>query len=314
LSAVAGAGASSSTIVWGAGGPVDFPIYEEAGSFLADQGITLNYQQLAPGAAMSSFRRGRLAFLAGDAGRAPTNLPRRGVTGAEYLPVARWPVDVIYNLPSIHARLKLDGKVLADIYRGVIRTWNSREVAHENPGVALPAIRIFVVHRSDPATATALFTNYLAAGSRRWRVAIGAGRTVHWPGGTAQPANSIVEGTVSQHRGAIGYIEQTVPDPTGFRAAALKDAAGAFVSPTRRTATSDKYPLVATAFLETYRDPCDAGLIPGQAAAAQRFFAYLLGPGQAMISRLGFARLPRVARAHALAAIGRLQCGSQPIT
>jgi phosphate transport system substrate-binding protein len=313
-SAGAGTSASSSTIVWGAGGPVEFPIYEEAGSFLARDGITLNYQQLAPGVAMSGFRRGRLAFLAGDGGGAPTNLPRRGMTGAEYLPVARWPVSVIYNLPAIHVRLKLDGKVLADIYRGVIRTWNNPEIAHENPGVALPAIGIFVVHRSDPATATALFTRYLAAGSKRWRATIGAGRTVQWPGGTAEPGNGIVEGTVSQNRGAIGYTEQTVPDQSGFRPAALKDAAGAFVAPTPRTATSGKYPLVATAFIETYRDPCDAGLLPGQAGAAQRFFDYLLGPGQAMIARLGFAPLSRGARAHALAAVGRLQCGSQPIT
>jgi phosphate transport system substrate-binding protein len=311
LSAVASA--SSSTIVWGAGGPVEFPIYEEAGSFLAGDGITLNYQQLAPGVAMSSFRRGRLAFLAGDAGGAPTNLPRRGMTGAEYLPVARWPVAVIYNLPAIHVRLKLDGKVLADIYRGVIRTWNSPEIAHENPGVALPGIGIFVVHRSDPATATALFTRYLAVGSKRWRATIGAGRTVQWPGGTAEPGNRIVEGTVSQNRGAIGYTEQTVPDQSGFRAAALKDAAGVFVAPTSRTATSGEYPLVATAFIETYRDPCDGGLIPAQAAAAQRFFDYLLGPGQAMIARLGFAPLPRGARAHVRAALGRLRCGSQPI-
>jgi len=307
------AGPGSRTIVWGAGGPVEFPIYEEAGSLLSGQGLRLNYQLLDPRAAMSGFLAGRLAFDAGD-GPAPSQvLSRQGATYAEVVPVAVWGVSVIYDLPSVHVRLNLDGKTLADIFRGSVASWNNREIKRDNPGVSLPAIPIRVVHRSDPATATAILTGYLSASSKRWRRKIGSGPTIHWPGGTADLGDQAVVQSITSTRGSIGYTEQPVALQNGLTAAALRTASKTYVAPTIATATNSTYPLLTSAYLLTYRDPCIAGLSAPETAAAQRVLTYLLGPGQAVVRRLWFAPLPRRVRAVARATVAHLQCESQPI-
>ena len=304
---------ASSPIVWGAGTPIDFPIYEEAGSTLAPQGITLNYQQLGPDTAMSGFRRGELAFLATDGRDAPDPFTIRGRTQAESVPIARWAVAVAYNLPLRHP-LRLDAKTLADIFRGAVMNWNDREIARQNPGVKLPAIPIRVVHRSDPTLLTALVSGYMAAGSKRWKRSVGTGQVVSWPGGTPDPGDSQLVQTIDQTVGAIGYTEAGVAVHNGLQTADLKNDSGAYVGPTVHATTSGAYPGVATAYLLTYHDLCVAGLTPRQAAATQRVLLYLLGPsGQAMVQRLQFAPLPAGERNRAIADVKRFQCGSQPV-
>jgi phosphate transport system substrate-binding protein len=288
---------------------VDFPIYEEVGSALEAQGINLDYQLLAPGAALSEFRAGRTAFVASDGPGSDPSLPRRAGTRAEHVPVALWGVAVIYNLPRLHARLRLDGATLADMYRGVIKDWNSPEIARENPGVKLPSIPIRVVHRADATAATALLTRYMAGASMRWRRAVGSGSAVRWPGGTADAGDDELVATVGQNPGAIGYTEASVALLNGVPAAALRNAAGRFVAPTATEVREGAYPLVAQAYLLAYRDLCGGGLTPSQASAMRAFVTYLLGPGQAVVRRLWFAPLPGGLLARAREQAARLVCG-----
>jgi phosphate transport system substrate-binding protein len=305
----------SSTTLWGAGTPVEYPIYEEAGSELIAQGLMLNYQQVGPAAAISDLRAGRLAFMAADGGGARDPSPRRGGTGAESVPVARWAVAVIYNLPSVHGRVRLDGKTLADIYRGAISNWDSREIARLNPGLRLPAIPIRVVHRADGDAATALLTGYMAAASPRWRRAAGSGSAVRWPGGTAVDDDDTMIATVNQNPGAIGYTEQTAARLNDLSSAALRNAAGHFVAPTPIAASNGAYPVVVQASLLMYRDLCAGGLTPRQASATRSLAMYLLAPaGQALVKRLWFSPLPNSVRERAQGQVTRLQCDSQPIT
>ena len=49
--------------------------------------------------------------------------------------------QVNYNLPGVSAHLKLNGKVLAAMYQGTIKTWNDPQIAALNPGVNLPGHR-----------------------------------------------------------------------------------------------------------------------------------------------------------------------------
>jgi hypothetical protein len=53
-------------------------------------------------------------------------------------------------------QLKLDGKVLADIYLGNIAKWNDPAVARLNPDLKLPSQAIAVIHRSDGLAKEAL--------------------------------------------------------------------------------------------------------------------------------------------------------------
>jgi phosphate transport system substrate-binding protein len=313
--AASGDAPAAPALLWGAGTPVEYPIYEEAGSQLMSQGLTLNYQQVGPAAAISDLRAGRVAFMATDGSGAPDAPPRRGHTAGESVPVARWGVAVIYNLPSLHARVRLDGKTLADMYRGTVTNWDSREIGRLNPGLRLPSIPIRVVHRADASAATALLTSYMAAGSPRWRRAVGSGSAVGWPGGTADNGDQAMVATVTQNPGAIGYAEQTVALLNGLSSAALRNAAGHFVPPTPSAASSGAYPLVVQASLLVYRDLCAGGLTPRQASATRNLAVYLLGPGgQALVKRLWFSPLPSNVRLRAQAQVARMLCDSQPIT
>lgn len=324
----------SSVILHGAGSDDAFPIYEEVGSELAPEGITLNYQLTTAPAAMARFRRGRLSFLSSASWRAAGNLPRIGDTSALYLPVGFSPVAVVYHLPSVHARLKLSGTTLAQIYFGRVRQWNNRAIARENPGLRLPATAISVVHRGAPAETTTLFTAYLAATSKRWRRQVGSGPAVNWPGGTAEDQDNAMEQTVGQTDGAIGYIDPPKTLASGLRAARLLNPARAFVAPTLRSTSAvgngprpagslsldtinaplaAAYPIVSETYVLVYRDLCEAGMEPREAAATQRFLHYLVGPGQTAVSQLAFAPLPAHLQIRAQAAVARLQCNAQPL-
>ncbi len=323
-----------SIILHGAGSDNAFPIYEEVGSQLATQGITLNYQLTPAPRAMARFRAGRLSFLSAASSQVAGNPPRIGDTSALYVPVAFSPVAVVYHLPSVHRRLRLSGKTLADIYLGTLRRWNQREIARDNPGVPLPSTAISVVHGGTPTQETALFTAYLTAASRRWRRKVGIGPAVNWPGGTAVDQDAAVEQTVGQTDGAIGYIERPVALAAGLSAARLLNPAKVFVAPTVGNTTAvgngpeqsgslgldtidtplaAAYPIVSESYVLVYRDLCEAGMEPREAAATQRFLQYLVGPGQAAVRRLSFAPLPAHLQARAQAAVARLQCNTQAL-
>jgi phosphate transport system substrate-binding protein len=326
--------APGSVVLRGAGVNSAFPIYEEIGSQLAGQGITLNYQLSGSGPATASFRAGRIAFLSADGSRFAGNLPRIGTTSALYVPVGFISVAVIFHLPSVHARLKLSGKTLAGMFGGAIRRWDSPVIAHENPGVRLPSTPIAIVHGAGPSDATGLFTGYLAAASKSWRRSIGSGRAVNWPGGTPEDGNAQTEAAVGQTVGAIGYVEQPGVLGSGLAAAQLLNPKHAYVPPTMRTTSAvgdgprsvgslsldtlntpvaTAYPIASEAYVMVYRDLCVAGLTPRQAAATQQFLTYLLGPGQATVRQVSFAPLPSGLRASALAAVRRLSCEAQSI-
>jgi phosphate transport system substrate-binding protein len=70
--------------------------------------------------------------------------------------------QVNYNLPGLTEHLKLNGKVLAAMYKGTIKTWNDPQISGLNPGVNLPDTPVVPLHRSDGSGATFLFAQYLS--------------------------------------------------------------------------------------------------------------------------------------------------------
>jgi phosphate transport system substrate-binding protein len=311
-----------------------YPIYEEIGADLAPSGITLNYQLSGIGPALAQFGAGRTSFVASEGTGLPA-LPRVGTTSALYVPVGFEAVAVVYNLPSVHRPLRLDGRTLADIFRGVIQRWNDRRIARLNPNLRLPPIPILAIHRSDPVNLTALVTAYLSAGSAAWRRTVGAGPLVEWPGGTPAPSDATMVAEVSQNLGAIGYTEQPVALKNGFQTASLRNPAGNYLGPTIPASSAvgqqthppgefavstvnapapGAYPIAYELYLLVYRDPCGAGIEQVQAQALQRFLVYVLSGGQAVIDELSIGPLPIRMRLGAQAAVDRLLCGAQPIS
>ena len=90
--------------------------------------------------------------------------------------------QVNYNLPGVTEHLKLNGKVLAAMYRGTIKTWNDPQITALNPGVNLPATPVVPLHRSDGSGDTFLFTQYLSKQDPDgWGKSPGFGTTVDFP-------------------------------------------------------------------------------------------------------------------------------------
>ena len=70
------------------------------------------------------------------------------------IPMFLGAITVSYNLPGVKTGLKLDGKTIADIFLGKVKTWDDPEIKALNPGVTLPSTAITVIHRSDSSGTT----------------------------------------------------------------------------------------------------------------------------------------------------------------
>jgi phosphate transport system substrate-binding protein len=301
-------------------------VYQEAGSLLSREGITLNYQLSRGGSLPAHLRHRGVDVVAAESTQPLAGLDHARGSSEMYVPIGFGAAAVIYDIPGVRS-LQLRGGVLASIFLGRITRWNNRSIRHDNPGVVLPATPITVVHRSDSATVSDLFTQYLSASSRRWRRGPGAGPALSWPAGTAVSGDDSMRQIVSQNPGAIGYTDQASAFQDKLRSARLRNAAGHFVGlglrsisavgsrgtslsvPTIGARSPGAYPIAAEAYVVTFHDPCDAGLRTGASRALQRSLSYLVGPGQSVVRRLSFAPLPGRLRRAAAREIRRMQCG-----
>ncbi len=156
------------------------------------------------------------------------------------IPLAISAQQVDYNLPGLGAgvHLNLNGAVLAQMYQGLITTWNSPAIAALNPGVALPGTSVVPLHRSDSSGDTFLFTSYLSTHDPAWNSAIGYGTTVAWPavgGGLAKAGNSGMVAGCRATAGCVAYIGISYLSKAlaaGLGEARLANASGQYVLPT----------------------------------------------------------------------------------
>lgn len=149
--------------------------------------------------------------------------------GCKTIPVTVNAIGVAFNIPGV-TKLKLTPELIAAIFRGQITSWDDGKLKAINKGVALPALKITPVHRSDGSGSTYAFTDFLSRSVKSWRSSIGVGTQVSWPGGAAGSGNS---GVASQMKnsGTIGYVGVDYMIPNNLRAAAVRNAAGKYVLP-----------------------------------------------------------------------------------
>ncbi len=214
----------------GAGATFPAPVYSKWFSdYGRTNGVQVNYQSIGSGGGIQQVTAGTVDFGASDAPMSAEEEAK--VPGILQLPTVLGSVTVAYNLPGLQQPLKLSGPVLASIFLGTVTKWNDPAIAADNPGVALPATSIAAVHRSDGSGTTHVFTDYLAQVSPEWKSRVGTGKSVSWPGGMGAKGNEGVSGAVKQTAGAIGYVELAYAMQNQLAVAALKNQAGAFVSP-----------------------------------------------------------------------------------
>jgi phosphate transport system substrate-binding protein len=95
----------------------------------------------------------------------------------------------------------------------------------------LPDLPVLAVHRSDGSGTTAIFTDYLAKVSPKWKQQIGHGTAVNWPGGLGGKGNEGVTGMVKQTPGAVGYVELIYAEHNALPYASIENRTRHFVAP-----------------------------------------------------------------------------------
>jgi phosphate transport system substrate-binding protein len=146
--------------------------------------------------------------------------------------------QINYNLPGVTEHLKLNGKVLAAMYQGTIKTWNDPQIAALNPGVNLPATPVVPLHRSDGAGDTFVFTQYLSKQDPDgWGKSPGYNTTVDFPavpGALGENgAGGMVTGCAATP-GCVAYIGASYSDQAsqkGLGEAQLGNASGNYLLP-----------------------------------------------------------------------------------
>ncbi|HTT31712.1 MAG TPA: phosphate ABC transporter substrate-binding protein PstS [Solirubrobacteraceae bacterium] len=301
----------------GAGSTLAAPIYQQWGSVLKGQGLTVNFNPVGSGAGQTQLEAATVDFAGSDpALKASDKAKMKGAV--LQFPVAAGAITVSYNLSGVKSGLKLDGPTISKIFSGQIKTWNDPAIKSLNPGISLPSSNITVVHRSDSSGTTQGFTTFLADTDPTWKSSVGAGKDVKWPTGTGAKGNSGVAAVVHQTTGAIGYVEQAYALENGFTYAAVKNSAGSYVLPsipntsaaflgikvppdlgisTINSPNPGAYPIVSQTFIDAYKDPCkDGGANSGTAGALKKFLTYAFGAGQQTLgsgsNELPYAPLP----------------------
>jgi phosphate transport system substrate-binding protein len=313
----------------GAGATFPYPLYSKwFNEYAGKTGVKINYQSIGSGGGIRQLSEQTVDFGATDAPMSDAELAKAKGGPVLHIPTVLGAVVIIYNLPGLTQPLKLTGDALAAIFQGQITRWNDARIASQNPGVALPATDILVVHRSDGSGTSYVFTDYLSAVSPAWATKPGRGKEVQWPVGLGAKGNEGVAGQVKQTPGAIGYTELAYATQNRLATAAIRNAMGEFTAPSIASATAAAagavstlpsgtdyrvsivnapgkgvYPISSFTWIIVYQKQRDAA----KGKRLVDFLRWALGDGQAMASPLDYAPLPESMRAGLATRLGTIQ-------
>jgi phosphate transport system substrate-binding protein len=304
------AGTAHAQNVTGAGASFVYPVMSKwSADYNAATKKKVNYQSIGSGGGIAAIKGGTVDFGSSDAPLKPDDLAKSGLV---QFPSVIGGVVPVVNIPGVTAgKLRLDGPVLADIFLGKVTMWNDAAITALNPGLALPALKIYVAHRSDGSGTTFNFANYLSKVSPAWKQKVGEGTTVRWPVGIGGKGNEGVAALVKQLKGGIGYVELSYALQGKMAYASLKNAAGKFVLPgdesfAAAAASADwagskdfylvitnapgdaSWPITATNFILMPRKPKNGAT----AKAAQQFFGWVYANGDEAARKLDYVPLP----------------------
>ncbi len=206
LSAALISSAESAETLNGAGGTAIYPVLSMwAQAYQQKTGVQVNYQAIGSGGGIKQIESKTVDFANSDKPLKHDDLAKNNLVQFPQVIISIVPV---VNLPGIKpGELVLDGKTLAQIYLGTIKTWNDPAIAKLNPKVKLPGMPIITVHRADGSGTTFNFTDFLGKVDPYWKTQVGSDTAVDWPGGVAGKGNAGVAASVQQAQGSIGYVE-----------------------------------------------------------------------------------------------------------
>ncbi|MCW2783646.1 MAG: phosphate transporter, periplasmic phosphate-binding protein [Marmoricola sp.] len=237
------ADASSYTPITGEGSSWAANAIDDWRASVVNSGIKVNFAPTGSVAGLTGYANGSDDFAASDVpygikGTTP-GTPGRGFA---YVPDVAGGTALMYNL-SVGGKkltnLKLSGSTIAGIFKGSISTWNDAKIKADNPGVALPPLKITPVVRSDGSGSTAQFTLWM---KKEFPSVWTCGEVSFFTqcknyDPTVQQAKSGdngVAGFVAQagNAGSIGYVEYSYALQSGYPVAKVLNKAGFYVLPT----------------------------------------------------------------------------------
>jgi phosphate transport system substrate-binding protein len=191
-------------------------------------GNTVTYSSVGSGQGEAQISNKQVNFGASDAPL--SSYPPGSCQGCVQIPWALSATVPVYNIPGVkNGKLHLSGAVLANIYLGKIKKWSAKPIKKLNPKLHLPNKTISVFYRQDGSGDTFVFTSYLSSVSSAWKRGPGAGTSVQWPVGSAEPKNAGVAQAVKSTSGAIGYVGAAYVANDHLTAAAMQNRSKAFV-------------------------------------------------------------------------------------
>ncbi len=294
----------------GAGATFPYPIYAKwADTYKKDTGFGLNYQSIGSGGGIKQIKANTVTIGATDAPLKADELEKAGLV--------QWPqvmggIVPVINIDGVSpGDVVIDGPTLAKIFLGEVKAWNDPALVALNPAVKLPETAILVVHRSDGSGTTFNFTDYLAKVSADWKSKVGSATAVEWPAGLAAKGNEGVANTVTQTKGAIGYVEYAYAKQNKMTYAKMVNHDGKTVSPTMDSfqaaaANADwanspgyyqiltnepgaaSWPITAATFILVQKQPVDAAAT----GEALKFFSWAFANGGKDAEALDYIPMP----------------------
>jgi phosphate transport system substrate-binding protein len=245
-----------------------YPLFNEWGPAYHQKysNVTITAQGTGSGTGISQAAAGAVNIGASDAYLSEGDM--KAHKGLMNIALAISAQQINYNLPDVKDHLKLDGKVLAAMYQGTIKTWNDPKITALNPGVNLPDTPVVPLHRSDGSGDTFLFTQYLSKQDPDgWGKSPGFGTTVDFPavaGALGENGNGGMVTGCAGTPGCVAYIGISFLDQAtqqGLGEAQLGNASGKYLLPDPQSITAE-----AASFTSTTPANQVISLINGSAA------------------------------------------------
>lgn len=188
--------------------------------------IQLRYVPVGTSEGIKQISHGSGDFGAGEALLTDEDRKEGGLTE---LPVVLIGIAPIYNLPDVHQELRLSGDVLAEIFLGEVKMWDSPAIAKLNPDISLPNLQIQVVNRLPGKGSNYVFTDFLSKASSRFRAQVGVTASPKWPVGRPADRSADMVDEVKKQPGSIGFVELQYAVKGNIPTVAVQNASGKFV-------------------------------------------------------------------------------------